>query len=361
MRLFSFLTRLLLVLTTLLACSMIGAEHGLLAGLGSAAVCAMFGAGFLSTRWATGELGANALGQLAGNLILQEALQLTFATRPELKMISFGFQDLDGKVENAKLGQTVYTRTRSIPAVQDFGSASTDAVTTDVPITLSQFKQVQCSFTAAQYNSTDRDLIREQAEPIATAIQNHIIDSVASLWNTTNYSKKFVSSTYTRAGFTLPLTQAMDGTSDATAIPQGDRYAVLSSPYYGLLADPIIVAALNNPANAEAIRTGKLPQVDGLQLGKYPTLADLGTVHRIGFAGTPDATVYAARAPKNPEEVSQGAKFPGVIDFIEDSKTGFRLMVNEWIGSDLSVNYRLCWLQGYAVGNANNGVVLTSA
>lgn len=301
----------------------------------------------------------NQLGQLAGNLILQEALQLTFASRPELRMISMGFQDLDGKVENCKLGQTVYTRTRSIPAVQDFGSGPSDVSTTDVPITLNQFKEVYCNFTASQYNSTDRDLIREQAEPIATAISNHIIDSVSSLWNSTNFAKKFTSDTYTRAGFTLPLIELMDGTSDEDAIPQGDRYAVLSRPYYGLLADPIITSAFNNPANLEAIRTGKLPGVDGLQIGKYPTLGDAG-IHRIGFAGTPDASAYAARAPKNPEEVSNGAKFPGIIDFIEDSKTGFRLMVNEWIASDLSVHYRLCWLQGYAVGNPNNGVVLTS-
>lgn len=303
---------------------------------------------------------ANNLGQLAGNLILQEVLQLTFATRPELKMISLGFQDLNGQVENALLGQTVYTRTRGIPPVTAFGSAPSDITTTDVPITLSNFNQVFCSFTPSQYNSTDRDLIREQAEPIATSISNHIIDSVATLWNTTNYSKKFTSATYTRAAFTLPLTEYMDGTTDGNAIPQGDRYAALNAPYYGLLADPIIVAALNNLANAEAIKTGKLPAVDGIMFAKYPTLG-AGGINRIGFAGTPDATCYAARAPKNPEEMANGAKFPGIIDFIEDSKTGFRLMVNEWIDSNLTVNYRLCWIDGYAVGNANNGVVLTSA
>ena len=304
---------------------------------------------------------SNALGTLSGSLVLQKALQLTFSARPLLKSISFGLKDLDGKAENALLNQTVITRTRSIPAVGNFGDAASDISETDVPVTLNGFKQVFITLTPSQYNATDRDIIAEEAEPIATAISNHIVDAVSALWIASNFSKSLVSTTNTRAGMTLPLMTEMDGTTDANAIPQQGRFAVFNGTVYGgLLADPIIVAALNNPANGDAIKTGKLPSVDGIMIDKYPSLG-LGGAHRVGFAGTPDSTVYAARAPKDPTEIFKGVPFPGIIGYVEDPLTGFRVMVNQWIGTDLSLNNRIVWLEGYAVGNANNGVIISNA
>lgn len=303
---------------------------------------------------------ANSLGTLSGALILQEALDLTFAKRPALGLISKGFRELDGSVDNALMGQNVVTRIKSLQAVNNFGTGAGNVTDTDVTVTLSNMKEIHVAFTAAQINSTNRDLIREVAEPIAVTLGNYIIDSVATLWNTTNFSKH-VSTTYTRAGLTLPLAQLMDGTSDANAIPQENRFAVLNgTPYYGLLNDPLIVAAFNNPANLEAIRTGKLPEVDGIMLDKYPTLG-AASISRYGFAGTPDSTVYAARAPKNPTEIIANLTFPGIFDYVE-AQNGFRVAVQQWIDPQtLAVNNRLVWLDGYAVGNPNNGVVLTSA
>jgi hypothetical protein len=305
---------------------------------------------------------ANSLGTLSGSLILQEALQLTFAHRPLLKMISKGFREIDGSVGNALLNQSVITRIRSIPAVNNFGTGPVDIADTDVSVALTGFKEVHIALTPAQYNATNRDIIAEEAQPIATAIANHIIDSVSALWIAANFTKSLISTTNTRAGMTLPLMTAMDGTSDANAIPNQDRFAVFNGTVYGgLLADPVIVAALNNPSNGDAIKTGKLPAVDGIMIDKYPSLG-VGGAHRVGFAGTPDSTVYAARAPKSPEEIISGLPFSGLIDYIEDPVTGFRVMVNQWIDSStLVVNNRIIWLEGYAVGNANNGIIISNA
>lgn len=304
---------------------------------------------------------ANNLGTLSGALILQEALELTFSHRPALGLVSKGFRELDGSVDNALMGQSVITRVKALQAVNAFGTGPGNVTDTDVSVTLSSMKEIHVQFTAAQINSTNRDLIREVAQPIAVTLANYIIDSVATLWNTTNFAKKQISTTYTRAGLTLPLSQLMDGTTDANAIPQDNRFAVLNgTPYYGLLADPIIVAALNNPANLEAIKTGKLPEVDGIMVDKYPSLG-AASINRYGFAGTPDSTVYVARAPKNPTEIIANLPFPGIFDYVE-AQNGFRVAVQQWIDpSTLAVNNRLVWLDGYAVGNPNNGVVLVSA
>jgi len=222
-------------------------------------------------------------------------------------------------------------------------------------------KEIHIAITPAQYNATNRDLIAEAAEPIAVALGNHIVDSVSNLWSVANYGAgvSVAAAAWTYAGLVLPIRKAMA----AAGVSEANRFAVLNSDVYGaLLADPLIVAALNNPANANAIAEGRLPKVAGIQLEEYASLGTNApgatTDKRIGFAGNPESTVFVARAPKAPSEVG-AASFPGTIDFIQDPTTGFRVMVNQWIDpSTLVFNNRLVWLQGFAVGNAAQGMLV---
>ena len=304
---------------------------------------------------------ANSLGALNGALILQEALSLTFQKRPLLKMISKGFTELDGSVQNAQLGQSVTSRIKAVQTVNAFGTGAGDITTTDVTVSLSAMKEIHIAITPAQYNATNRDLIAEAAEPIAVALGSHIVDSVSNLWSVANYGAgvSVAAAAWTYAGLILPIRKAMA----AAGVSDANRFAVLNSDVYGaLLADPLIVAALNNPANANAIAEGRLPKVAGIQLEEYASLGTNApgatTDKRIGFAGNPESTVFVARAPKAPSEVG-AASFPGTIDFIQDPTTGFRVMVNQWIDpSTLVFNNRLVWLQGFAVGNAAQGMLV---
>ena len=301
---------------------------------------------------------ANALGTLSGTLILQRALELVFTKRPILKMISLGFQDLDGSV-TALFNQTVRTRTLGIPTVNDFGTGATDRADTDVPVTLDQFKEVHHAFTPQEITATDRNLVDESAEPIAIAIANHIVDAIAALWIAGNFANNsIVAAGWSYTNTLLVIRQALMG----RGVPDnGKRFFIFSSAVAAsFLADSLIVAALNNPSNGDAIRTGNLPQVAGLALDEYPGIPNTGNM--VGFAGTPDSTVYAARAPKNPEELAPGLKFPGVLGYITEPKTKFTVMVNQWIDPvTLKVNNRLCWMYGKAKGNANNGQILKTA
>ena len=386
-------------------------------------------------------LGDNQLGTLSGTLVLQRALELVFTEFPELRMISMGFKDKDGRVEQMNLNQTAVSRILSIPAVKNFGDAASDQVATDVPITLDGFKQVLHELTPAQYNATDRNLIDEAAYPMAVAIAQYVIGKVSALWTSRNFTRSLTVAN----GWTYANTLKALRTQLAKAgVPKPYRFGVLNADVYDkLLEDPLIIAALNNPANGEAIRTGQLPQVSGIMPAEYPDLAtnngtarditataatDLvnlnahgflagdrvmfpaltggtgltagttiyhviadgltanafkvsataggaavditanataGTVvfaeNLLGFAGSPDSTIYVARPPKNPEEVLPGAKFPGILGYITEPKTGFTIMVNQWIGTDLKLNNRLVWLDGYAKGNGNTGVRLIRA
>lgn len=348
--LFTITTVMLIVFTAFM-----GAMHGIAAG----AVSWFVGCAVLGADWgATPAVLQNTLGTLSGELILQRALQLCFLKRPALRMISMGFKELDGRVENALLGQNVKARLRTEATVNDFGTGPSDVTTTDVTLTLSATKEIYHQFSLAEVNQTDRNLIDEQAEPIAVALGNHIVDAVAGLWTNANYANK---ATVASAWSYVNTVLALKGKLDVAKTPDSNRFFTHTSAVeLALLDDDNIVRALNNPMNGNAIATGKLPAVAGLQLAPYYALPDNGE-NLVGFAGTPDASAYVARAPKNPEDALPGAKFPGIIGYVEDPLTGFRVMVNQWIDSDLSINNRIVWMEGYGVGNAANGCRLVTA
>ena len=123
----------------------------------------------------------------------------------------------------------------------------------------------------------------------------------------------------------------------------------------------MIVANLYNPDQQSAIKRGVLPQVSGMGLMEYPALPGNGA-NLIGFAGSPESTVYCARVPKDPREILNNAPFPGNLGVITDERTGFSIMVTQWIDpTTLNVNNRLNWMAGFAVGNPICGQCLTSA
>lgn len=302
---------------------------------------------------------SNTLGTLSGALILQRALTLTFTQRPVLGLISKGFRDIDGAVDNALLGQSVKTRIKTVQSVQPFGTGPQDVNDTDVTVTLSDHKEVHVAFGPAEYNATNRDLIEEAAQPIALAIANHIVDSVSDLWTAGNFSTSLTPSANTYKDFVLAVRKQMA----KSGITQENRFMVVNSDVYAdLLGDSTIVAALNNPMNQNAIAEGKLPMVSGIQIAEYPSLGELTTTKRVGFAGHPESTIFVSRAPKGPGDIIGSLNFPGSIGYVEDPATGFRLQVTQWVDPNtLVVNNRLSWLQGYAKGNAAQGILLKKA
>jgi hypothetical protein len=149
-------------------------------------------------------------------------------------------------------------------------------------------------------------------------------------------------------------------TLNKSGVPDGQRFYVGNSDVYGsMLADLRIVGYLNNQANQEAIRTGKLPEVSGFGLAEYAALPTTGNL--VGFAGTSDSTAFALRVPKDPQEVLPGVPFPGRIGYVTEPVTGLTVMVLEYIETNLNVTTKLVWMYGSAVGNPNNGQLIVTS
>jgi len=300
---------------------------------------------------------SNVLGSVATGLIIQEALALVFTQRPILKKISTNFRDLDGSVDKVQKGQSVTSRLFGIPAVSNFGSAAADRADTDVAVTLSNFKQVLHSFTAAEISSTSRDLVRESALPIAIAIANHMVDAIAALWIAGN----FANSTIQASGWNYnTLTLAKQNLNGRGAPDMGNRFFACSAAVYkSMLDDTTIVAALNNPANGNAIESGRLPTVASFGIMEYPGIPTTGNM--VAFAGNTDSTVLACRPPRDPAELLPGVQFPGNVAYITDPTTGLTVRLDEWIGTDLTANVRVSWIYGVAAGSVTNGQIIKTA
>ena len=292
----------------------------------------------------------NTLGTLASAVIIQRALALVNTKRPLLKRISLDLSD-----QRVKFGQSVISRLNTLPAVGNFGDAADAAVLTDVPVTVNQFKQIFKSFTQAEMSSTDRNLIDEQADPIAAAMANYFVDQVAALYTAGNFANETtVADAWSRANTVIPLRTALSKRG-----APGDLFASVNSDVYGsLLSDPMIVSILNNSAGS--ITSGSISPVDGFQISEYPALPTTGNL--VGFAGSADACVIATRVPTDPREQLPSASYPGNYGVVTDPTTGLSVVVNEWISpTDNSANIRLCWMMGVAVGNPNNGQRLITA
>lgn len=315
--------------------------------------------------------GLNSFGTLATATIVQEALALVFAKRPVLNRISLGFTDRNGS-PIASFNQPVITRTLSIPTVVNAGSAASARADADVSVTLNQFKQLAYSFLPTEYSATNRDLIRESAEPMAVAMANFMVDQIASVWTLANFPTRTgadavannATNTKTVLGIGWDYSHLLNVRAiiNKAGVPDFKRFYVGNSDVYAsLLNDQRIVAQLYNPANMEAIRTGELPEVSGMGLHEYPNLSAVAGGNLVAFAGTPDSTVYAHRVPRDPREVIPGLPIPGNVGVVTEPRTGLSVMVVEFVDlNTLNVTTKLLWMYGVAVGNPNNGQLVTT-
>jgi hypothetical protein len=292
---------------------------------------------------------SNQLGTLNSALILQEALRLVFTQRPLLSAITKNM-DTMGALQN----QTVITRLKTVPPAVNADDAAPDFITTDVPVVLNKSRKVHARFTAAQLNSTNRNLLQEAAEPLARSMANDIIDSVAALWTTANFTNETVSNAPDYSTM-LELRKAI--TSRGV---HGTRYmAVNPATYEALLLDPRANRFYKSflPPGTDPIENGELNQVAGFaQIFEYPAIPSDN--HMTGFAFTDEATVLAIRPPLDPREAFPNGQvpFPGTFEIVTDPVTGLSVAAVEYIEADtLACNVQMRYIYGVAKGNTDAG------
>jgi hypothetical protein len=354
------------------------------APLGEAFIVFFIGSHMLAS-WApeyrSARLCVNALGTLqALQVIIQRSMNFTFTKFPQLRLFTQGFKELDGRVEQMGLGQTAYTRKLGDSAVGNFGDASSAVTLTNVPMTLSNFPQISHAFTVDELNQSGNvNLLDFIALPVGVKLAQAITSRMAKLVCKANFdvtkngqaSYLSVASGWTRANTILPLQSMANerGIPEGTMVPTingaagapSNRFIILnSSVNQALLADALIVAEFNNAANAEAIKTGRLPMVSGFDFFPYPAMPNTDG-NLIGFVGSADALGYVGRAPRTPWDMIPDLPRTALFAVVTEPNTGFSvLIILEGMLGDLSLKFRLVWLDGLGVGNADNLIRLTN-
>ena len=288
---------------------------------------------------------ANALGTLSSSLILQEALALAVKVHPAIQSVVTDFSP-----QPLKKGQSVITRTLSKPTVNNFGSAATDAADADVTVTLSHFKEVRYTFTAAEVASTSRDMIRERAMPMALAIGDYLASLVATqLALNTDFSTEVVEALADVDYETL--TAAREALTATLEAPSGGRYAAVKPAAYTKFLNDPLCNRTQKQVGVDPIASGQLAQIAGFESVSewqgWPT-TDSG----IGAFWHKSSVCLAVRPIANPEDY--GIKFPGNIGIVTnpDPSAPFSVLAFESINSsDLSVETVMVFLAGVAKGN----------
>ena len=323
----------------------------------------------------------NSLGTVAATQILvMEALSLIYTKRPLLRNISTGFTDKDTGSPFAVLNQAVVTRLLLVPTPIAFADTDTSDVTPDVSVTLGSHTQVRYAFAPTDYSATNRDLIREAVAPLTIAVGNAMVDAIAAVWTPGNYPTRTaalggadaiangatVTKTVLGAGWDYTHLTSIGGILDKAGVPDWKRfYACNSDVWSSFQNDPRIVGYFWNQNNGQAITEGYLPRVNGFDIAKYPALTGKAGNNLVAFAGSPDATVYAARAMRDPREMPGFADvpFPGVMTTVTENiiKTGLTLNMEMWIApTTLNAYIRLHWLHGEGAGATNDGQLICS-
>lgn len=288
---------------------------------------------------------SNALGTAAGNLISQRVLDLMVSRRPMLLGIASDFS-----AEQAVKGQTIYTRTVGVPAVQNFGSGAEDSVIADVTVQMANHKEIHHGFTPAEYLTSNRNFIDETAEALAIGLGNHMVDAVAAL-----ITAAFTNTAITGAANTKDFSDVVKGAKalNVAGAPDINRSMWINSDFAeALLNDEVILEYVDrNTSDAY----GRWRNVAGFaNIWEYPALPG-NSINLIGFGFHRNALVLCTRVAANPAQYL-GAPYPGSLQVITDPVTGFSVLTDRWIDqATRKVNNRLDVLYGCARGVVTAG------
>jgi len=289
---------------------------------------------------------ANTLGTLAGELVVQRSLDLLKEEYPQLRLISTDFSD-----EPVSYGQTVTTRTRSVPAATDYnpdtGYADSDVAAADVGVTIDNHKAVQVKFSANDLAGTVRRLFDEWTEPIHAGLADAVMANVYGLFTPANYTN---TTEVAVADFSRSTMTAVAKALNGRGVPKRNRAAFLTPDLFAKLSDDSSIVQLAAYQRPEVITEGVLPRVSGIQpyeAVSFPTAND-----QLGAAFTPDAVVLAARLPNDYTSVFPGVG-DGVVSTIQNPDTGLSVMLVQYIDHKLGAAFmRVALMYGVAVGQA---------
>jgi phage I-like protein len=299
-------------------------------------------------------LAANSLGTLAGDLVVQRALDLLKLNFPVLRSITTDFS-----AESARQGQAIKTRIVSVPSVVTLddatGWSSSDATTTDVAVTIGQPKGVQIEYGSSELAKTARDLFGEQVEACHYALAKDLVDALYALITAGNFANATTKAT---ASFGRADVVAMEKALASRGV-EGPRTLLLNADTYERLSNDSTLVNLAVYQRPEVITGYAMPPVGGFDVVRAINLP--GTGNLTGFGFRKDALVVATRLPEDYTRAFPGAAH-GSVSVVTNPDTGISVQKVDFVDHRLAKALsRIAWAYGVAKGNGLSGQRLVSA
>lgn len=301
---------------------------------------------------------ANTLGTLSPDVITLDVIQFLKKRFPMLTAIATDFSN-----ESVRLNTRIISRVVTVPAVQSYtqaaGYVNSAAATVDVPVQINNFRYVALSFFDDEMASTPRNLVQEQVEAAAYALGKDAFDKLAALMIGANITTKVVSTAANLTRDTLTQLRYNLQTQGAS-IP---RFGILDSAgMQYLLQDPTIISRFYVNIEDAAVdqEAGILRGIGGFEtIYEY---ADLTTdaPNTLGFFGTKDALVMAARVPSDPASFVADIPINAIIKNVTDEQTGLTVQYRYHYDVQKGrLDLILTWIFGVAIGVAGHATLAT--
>lgn len=294
-------------------------------------------------------MATNTLGTLSPDVLALDTIQYLKLRFPMLTAIATDFSD-----EPVRLNTRIISRVVTPPIVNTYskttGYVEGNAVTTDVPVSINQFRYVSLSFFDDELSSTPRNLVQEQVEAAAYSLGKDAFDRLMALCIVANFPTHTVSTAanFTRDVLTAVRMQLQVAGSD---IP---RFGILDSAAMEyLLQDPTIISRFYVQVDDDSVNMeeGHLRGIGGFEdIWEYAALtADApGT---IGYFGNKHGLVLAARVPSDPAAFVADIPINAIIKNVRDPETGLTIQYRYHYDVKMGrLDMILTWIFGVAIG-----------
>ena len=254
----------------------------------------------------------------------------------------------------AEKGQVVHTRFANSFTATTFNPANgfvdSNAVATDVAVTLSDHKYVSAGFTDTEVATISLDMLRRVfIAPMANATVKSLFDGVLGLTTAANFSGVGYSGTL--ANFDRKAIAGVATNMTKANLPFADRSLLLTPDAFGqLLQDPSVAQYLSI-GDTSVIRDGKVGRLHNIDIYEYngfPTSGTTFTENLSGVASCREGHVIVTRVPAAP---TTGG---GEQITVQDEDSGFAFALRSWYDWSMGKSkISASWIVGESVGNPN--------
>ena len=245
--------------------------------------------------------------------IAQKTLTLLTPRLTALTNITTDFsEDLSDK------GETVTTRIATSMTPDDVSGGFTISDSASTPYTIPLNKELgkAIGFTQTEISKGGMGMLERVFLPAAvSAVTTGVYQEFIKPVTAANFpTEKIVTSASFDADFVT------DRATDLTTrnVPNFYRYGLLIPTYFGALCKDNAVQAYLNSGTTDALMKRRLPQLAGFdnidETTGFPATGTTVTENLVGFFGSREALLMAARLPAAPPEGSTDVQFENVVD-----------------------------------------------